>query len=206
MADGIGDEPTLDAMFGWLEQSPLPEDYRTEIVGGHVFASPQRDTHWEITAGIHEQLRARYPRKRLKSDVRIDYPGYLNGFATDVTLLAEDAEKDDKGLWLCQDVEFVAEVISKRTAANDYGPKKTAYAEAEVPVYLIADPYQGRCFLYTHPKNGEYTTETKLPFGDDVDLSDTVVGLTLKTDEFPRDQGLSRSGTSGGWREECRPP
>ncbi|MGY1498814.1 Uma2 family endonuclease [Streptomyces sp. QTS52] len=188
MADGIGDEPTLDAMFEWLEQSPLPQGYRTEIVGGHVFVSPQRDTPLEITADIHEQLGATYSRKGLKSDVRIDYPGYLNGFATDVTLLAEDAAKDDKGLWRYQDVEFVAEVISKKTAANDYGPKKSAYADAEVPVYLIADPYQGRCFLCTHPKNGEYATETKLSFGD------TVVGLTLKTDEFPRDQ-TPRSGT-----------
>lgn len=182
-----GNELTLDTMFEWLEKSPIPDGYRVEIVGGNIFMSPQRDTHWEIIAAIYDQLRTKYPRKRVKSDVRIDYPGNLNGFSSDVTLMTEGAEKNDKGLWRCQDVEFVAEVISKKTAANDYGPKKTAYAEAEVPVYLIADPYQGRCFLYTHPKNGEYATETKLSFGDDVDLSDTVVGLTLKTDEFPRD-------------------
>lgn len=182
-----GNELTLDTMFEWLEKSPIPDGYRVEIVGGNIFMSPQRDTHWEIIAAIYDQLRTKYPRKRVKSDVRIDYPGNLNGFSSDVTLMTEGAEKNDKGLWRCQDVEFVAEVISKKTAANDYGPKKTAYAEAEVPVYLIADPYQGRCFLYTHPKNGEYATETKLAFGDDVDLSDTVVGLTLKTDEFPRD-------------------
>lgn len=182
-----GNELTLDTMFEWLEKSPIPDGYRVEIVGGNIFMSPQRDTHWEIILDIVEQLRTKYPRKRVKSDVRIDYPGNLNGFSSDVTLMTEGAEKSDKGLWRCQDVEFVAEVISKKTAANDYGPKKTAYAEAEVPVYLIADPYQGRCFLYTHPKNGEYATETKLAFGDDVDLSDTVVGLTLKTDEFPRD-------------------
>ncbi|WP_371661657.1 Uma2 family endonuclease [Streptomyces sp. NBC_00280] len=181
------DKLTLDTMFEWLEKSPIPDGYRVEIVGGNIFMSPQRDTHWEIIAAIYDQLRVKYPRKRVKSDVRIDYPGHLNGFSSDVTLMTEGAEKGDNGLWRYQDVEFVAEVISKKTAANDYGPKKTAYAEAEVPVYLIADPYQGRCFLYTHPKNGEYATETKLPFGDDVDLGDTVVDLTLRTDEFPRD-------------------
>ncbi|MEV5527999.1 Uma2 family endonuclease [Streptomyces prunicolor] len=181
------DEITLDELFERIEKMPAPEGYKVEIVEGTVFMSPQRDTHWEIILDFVEQLRTKYPRKRVKSDVRIDYPGHLNGFATDVTAMAEGAEKTESGRWRHQDVEFVAEVISKGTAANDYGPKKAAYALAEVPVYVIADPYQGRCHIYTHPKGDDYTTETKVAFGDDLDLTDTVVGLALTTDEFPRD-------------------
>ncbi|MET9081117.1 Uma2 family endonuclease [Streptomyces sp. NPDC004237] len=181
------DEITLDEMFERIEKMPAPEGYKVEIVEGTVFMSPQRDTHWEIILDIVEQLRTKYPRKRVKSDVRIDYPGHLNGFATDVTLVAEGAAKTEKGLWLHQDVEFVAEVISKGTAANDYGAKKTAYAKAEVPVYLIADPYQRRCHVFTHPKGDDYATETRVDFGTDVDLTGTVVDLVLKTDEFPTD-------------------
>ncbi|WP_413801384.1 Uma2 family endonuclease [Streptomyces iranensis] len=184
MADG-SDELTLDMMFEWLEN--VPEGIKVEIVEGNIYMSPQRDTHWDITLDVVEQLRTQYPRKRIKSDVRIDYPGYLNGFATDVTLLAEGAVMNDKGLWLCQDVEFVAEVISRSTKGNDYGPKKTAYATAEVPVYLIADPYTGQCHLFTQPKAGDYLTTLTVPFGAELDLTNTVVGLTLKTDEFPRD-------------------
>ncbi|MGW2637504.1 Uma2 family endonuclease [Streptomyces sp. NPDC001348] len=181
------DTITLDEIFERLETMPVPEGYKVEIVEGFVYMSPQRDTHWEIIADIYEQLRTKYPRKRVKSDVRIDYPGHLNGFATDVTAMAEGAAKTEDGRWRHEDVEFVAEVISKGTAANDYGPKKAAYAKAEVPVYLIADPYQRRCHVYTHPKGDDYATETKVDFGDDVDLTDTVVGLTLTTDEFPCD-------------------
>ena len=103
-----GDELTLDMMFEWLEKMPVPEGYKAEIVGGHVFMTPQRDTHWDIIADIYYQLRAENPRKRLKSDVRIDYPGHLNGFASDVTLLAEGATKNDKGRWRCEDVVFIA--------------------------------------------------------------------------------------------------
>jgi Uma2 family endonuclease len=178
---------TLDEMFERLEKMPVPEGYKVEIVEGTVFMSPQRDTHWEIILDIVEQLRTKYPRKHLKSDVRIDYPGHLNGFATEVTAMAESAAKTEEGRWRYEDVEFVAEVISKSTAANDYGPKKTAYATAEVPVYVIVDPYQGRCRIYTDPKEGDYEIETKVPFGKDLDLTDTVVGLTLTTDDFPRD-------------------
>ena len=177
-------EQILDEMF---DQMTIPEGYKAEIVEGIVYMSPQRDTHWEIIAGIYEQLRTKYPRKRVKSDVRIDYPGNLNGFATDVTLVSETAEKNAKGLWLWQDVVFVAEVISKGTAQNDYGPKRTAYATAEVPVYLVADPYQGKCHLYTQPKGGEYVSELTVAFGTDVGMTDTTVGLTLDTTEFPRD-------------------
>ncbi|MYT06607.1 Uma2 family endonuclease [Streptomyces sp. SID5470] len=99
----------------------------------------------------------------------------------------EGAAKAEGGHWSYEDVEFVAEVISKGTAANDYGPKKAAYATAEVPVYVIADPYQGRCHIYTDPKGSDYEVETRVPFGKHVDLTHTVVGLTLKTQEFPRD-------------------
>ncbi|MEV0640250.1 Uma2 family endonuclease [Streptomyces sp. NPDC050619] len=185
MAEEDG-ELTLDELFESLERT-TPEGYKVEIVEGAIFMSPQRDTHWEIIADIFEQLRTKYPRKRVKSDVRVDYPGHLNGFASDVTLVAEGAAKTPGGLWRFQDVEFVAEVISKGTSQNDYGTKRLAYAAAEVPVYLIADPYQGKCHLYTQPKKGEYLSELSVAFGTDVDMTTTPLGLTLKTDEFPRD-------------------
>lgn len=177
-----GDELTLDMMFEWLEKMPIPEGYKTEIVGGHIFMAPQRDTRWEII----EQLRVKYPRKRVKSDVRIDYPGYLNGFASDVTLMTEGATRNGKGRWRCEDVEFIVEVISKKTAGNDYGPKKDTYAAAGVPVYLIVDPYTGEWHLHTLPKDGKYHGNARFDFGIEIDLTRTVVGLVLKTDEFPR--------------------
>ncbi|OXS31526.1 Uma2 family endonuclease [Streptomyces sp. XY006] len=186
MAEESG-ELTLDVMFEWLEKMPIPEGTKVEVVGGNIFMSPQRQTHFEIIFGILEQMRATYPLQRLASDVRVDFPGRLNGFACDVAAFRDRSVKDRNGRWRYQDVEFVAEVISKDTAGNDYGPKKAAYAQAGVPVYLVADPYTGICHVYTRPHKGDYATETKVPFGDEVDLTGTVVGLVLSTDEFPRD-------------------
>lgn len=123
----------------------------------------------------------------MKSDVRIDYPGHLNGFASDVTLLTESATKPDGGHWRHQDVAFVAEVISRSTAANDYGQKKAAYAAAGVPAYLIVDPYTGRCVLFSRPKGDDFLTTARVDFGDTIDLTDTPVSLVLETGEFPRD-------------------
>ncbi|MGP8299595.1 Uma2 family endonuclease [Streptomyces inhibens] len=179
-------EPTLDELFERLEQS-VPEGYKFEIVGGAVHMSPQRATHWETILDIVEHLRTRYPKKRVLSDVRIDFPGRLNGFASDVVAMAEDYAKTEKGRWRYQDIDFVAEVISEGTAANDYGPKKAVYAAAEVPVYVIADPYIGRCRVFTRPQDGNYKDDVTLVYGQPIDLTDTVVGITISTDDFPRD-------------------
>lgn len=47
--------------------------------------------------------------------------------------------------------------------------------------------YEGRCHVFTQPKKGEYVSGLKVAFGGELDLTDTVVGLTLSTDEFPRE-------------------
>ncbi|SCF69838.1 Putative restriction endonuclease [Streptomyces sp. DconLS] len=98
-----------------------------------------------------------------------------------------DATKDERGRWRHEDVDFVAEVISKGTAHNDYGPKKAAYALAGVPVYLIANPYQGMCHVYTEPKEDSYACELRVNYGTDVDMTTTALGLLIKTAHFPRD-------------------
>ncbi|MES5821728.1 Uma2 family endonuclease [Streptomyces sp. RG80] len=148
----------LDAWFERLERLPVPEGFRVEIVGGNVHITPQRDTHWEIIRRIVRALEDRFGRSvKVFSDVRIDFSGHENGFCPDVALLKDSATKDSEGRWRYQDVEFVA------------------------------DPYQGRCHIYTEPKGSEYEIETRVPFGKDLDLTGTIVDLTLRTDEFPRD-------------------
>ncbi|WP_326650746.1 Uma2 family endonuclease [Streptomyces sp. NBC_01750] len=178
----------LDEWFERLERMPVPEGIKVEIVGGVVFMSPQRSVHWQIIRRIVRALEDKFGMDvEVLSDVRIDFPGPENGFCPDVAKLRDGAVQDSRGRWRFEDVEFIAEVISKGTALNDYGPKKIAYALAEVPVFLIVDPYTGKCLLHTQPKDGDYMTETKVAFGQPVDLTGTPLGLTLTTGEFPRD-------------------
>ncbi|WP_438486310.1 Uma2 family endonuclease [Streptomyces sp. S186] len=180
-------EPTLDELFERLERMPVPEGYKVEIVEGAIFMSPQRDIHWQTIRRIVRALEDRFGMDVLAmSDVRIDFPGKRNGFCPDVAKLADNAKKED-GRWRYQDVEFVAEVISEKTAMNDYGPKKKIYATAEVPIYVIADPYAGRCRVFTHPQDGEYMRDLTLAYGEPIDLTDTVLGMTFDTKVFPRD-------------------
>ncbi|MGX2995368.1 Uma2 family endonuclease [Streptomyces sp. JNUCC 64] len=179
------DVPGLDELF---EQMSTPEGYRAEIVGGDVYMTPQRSAHWEIIRRVVRALEDRFGMDvAVLSDVRIDFPGELNGFAPDVVKLRDGAAPDGRGRWSHRDVEFITEVISRGTAANDYGPKLAAYAGAEVPVYVIADPYQGKCHVHLEPEGGEYRTITTVRFGTDLNLTATPVSLSLPTGAFPRD-------------------
>jgi Uma2 family endonuclease len=114
------DELTLDELFERLERMPVPEGYKVEIVEGSVHPSPQRWTHWEIIRKVLRQLENHLGEAaEIDSDVRIDFPGHLNGFAPDLVKIADDATPDARGLFAPQDIEFVMEVVSRSTAAND---------------------------------------------------------------------------------------
>lgn len=178
----------LDEMFELLERMPVPEGYKAEIVEGAVQMSPQRRTHWAIIESVLLQLKDRFGRlARTESDVRLDLPGYRNGFAPDLIKIADDAEPDQRGQWHFRDVQFVLEVISRETAANDYGRKKNAYAAAHVPVYVIADPYTGKCHAFGRPEKGAYESELTVAFGEKLDLSPLGFSLVLASEDFPRD-------------------
>ncbi|MBZ4321742.1 Uma2 family endonuclease [Streptomyces huiliensis] len=184
MADN--DDFSLDDLFDQLE--PVPEGYRVEVVRGVVHMSPQRTTHWDIIRRVLRQLENHFGEDaRITSDVRIDFPGYRNGFCPDLAKLADDATPDRKGKFSPYDVELIVEVISKGTAINDYGDKKETYAETGVPVYVIVDPYRAQCHVFASPKGNTYRSEVTVDFGDPIDLTRTPLGLTIRTDKFPRD-------------------
>ncbi|WP_223267877.1 Uma2 family endonuclease [Streptosporangium nondiastaticum] len=180
-------ESSSDDMFELLYDI-VPEGFKGEVVEGAIHMTPQRSTHWEIIADVFLQLTMHFGRdSKIMSDVRLDLPGDGNNFAPDLFKLPDDAKPNEEGRWRYQDVEFILEVISRGTADSDYGKKKAAYAAGEIPLYLIADPYTGRCHLHTLPKDGEYWGNLTVKFGQPVDLTDTVLGMTLQTDRFPRD-------------------
>lgn len=186
MADA--DTSGLEEEMALLERMTIPEGYKAEIVEGAVVVSPQRSTHWDIIELVLLQLKECFGRRaRTKSDVLIALPGHRNGFAPDLLKLSDDAKLDEAGRWSHRDVEFVLEVISRETRNNDYDTKRRAYALAGVPVYLIADPYTGKCHAFGRPEGETYENELTVKFGEDLDLAPLGMSLRLETEDFPRD-------------------
>jgi Uma2 family endonuclease len=185
MADCV--EPSRDEMFERLELA-FPEGFKIEIVEGGIHVTPQRYGHWDIIFKILLQLNAHFGEDaRITSDVRIDFPGDVNGFCPDIAKMVEGAEPDDEGRFSPEDIELLVEVISRGTARNDYGPKMATYARAGVPFYLIIDPYTGKCHAFSGPEGDAYENELTVKFGDPLEMKPLGLDFTLVTEKFPRD-------------------
>ncbi|MCZ7414880.1 MULTISPECIES: Uma2 family endonuclease [unclassified Streptomyces] len=74
-----------------------------------------------------------------------------------------------------------------RVGGGERHAEKAAYATAKVAVYLVVDPYVGRCRVFTLPRDGDSASELTVDFGTEINLKDTPVGLILTTDDFSRD-------------------
>jgi Uma2 family endonuclease len=183
----------LDEMFAAIEAAGTPEGYRWQIVEGQVVMSPQRDVHSHLIRFLIHPVEDLIGRDSLRvlTDVRVDFPGYLNGFAPDMTLVVEGAQptvgENGEERYGYQDLEIAAEVVSKSSRRTDYGVKLSTYAEAGVPVYVIADPIKALVTVYSEPVEGVYQminthhfgAKLSIPYGD---------GIVIDTAVWPRDK------------------
>ncbi|OEV05347.1 Uma2 family endonuclease [Streptomyces oceani] len=180
------DPSGLDEQLALLEQMTIPEGYKAEIVGGAVVVSPRRKKHWRIIELVLLQLKRTFGEEaNTLSDVLLPLPGRGNSFSPDLLKLSDTADADESDSVNYQDVELVVEVISRQTRGNDYGPKCEVYASAQVPIYLIADPYTGKCHAFGRPNGETYENELTVKFGEDLDLTTLGMELRLETKKFP---------------------
>ncbi|PWI44002.1 Uma2 family endonuclease [Streptomyces sp. ICBB 8177] len=177
---------TLDEMFELIEAMNVPEGYRAEIIEGEIVLNPQRATHATIIRKFTRALEAaRGEDAPILWDVRVDFPGTLNGYAPDVTLVADNAAKALGGRYGYRDVELVAEVVSYSSKRDDYGSKLDTYAAAGVPEYVIVDPRPGLVHVFSEPRDGTYRETQSYPFGISFVLP--VSQIPLDTANWPRD-------------------
>ncbi|MET9291581.1 Uma2 family endonuclease [Streptomyces sp. NPDC003077] len=186
MATGAG-STALDAMFALIEDMNVPAGYRAEIIEGRIVLNPHSRTHSTIIRMLTRSIEdARgLATAKVLWDVRMDFPGSLNGFAPDVALVADAAEHMDNGDYHYSDAELVAEVVSPSSHRDDYDTKLKTYAAAEVPTYVIADPKTGCVHVHHDPKDGEYQDVSTYAFGMTFTLP--FPDITIDTTLWPRD-------------------
>ncbi|MCC3773599.1 Uma2 family endonuclease [Streptomyces sp. UNOB3_S3] len=188
----VRDSAELDAMFDEIENLNLPADYRVEIIEGEIVMNPQRKVHARIIQLLTMSLADTLGRNaNVLWDVRVDFPGHLNGFAPDVALVKEGAEEDDAGNHDYRDVEFVAEVVSRGSRRADYEAKLNVYAVAGVPTYLIVDPKSGLVHVHHDPREGTYIDEVVYTFGSTFTLPHPKAAID--TSLWPRDRRAPRA-------------
>ncbi|GGX31702.1 Uma2 family endonuclease [Streptomyces chryseus] len=78
------------------------------------------------------------------------------------------------------------EITSKGNASHDRSAKQKAYAQGDVPLYLLIDRYDEggpAVTLFSDPRNGMYRTGLRKPFGEPVALPEPF-GSELDTAGF----------------------
>ncbi|TVL93536.1 hypothetical protein CD790_00215 [Streptomyces sp. SAJ15] len=181
----VMDSARLDEMFDLIEAMNVPAGYRAEVIEGEIVMNPQRFVHSTIIRRINRSLEDVCGLEaNILWDVRIDFPGALNGYCPDVALLADDAKEDENGGWDYRDVRLVAEVVSRGSRRDDYDAKLKVYAAAGVPTYVIADPKTGYVHVHHAPQNGEYTDVSTYAFGTKFPLP--FPEATIDTTNWPR--------------------
>ncbi|WP_225836175.1 Uma2 family endonuclease [Streptomyces sp. NK08204] len=165
--------------------------YRVEIIGGHLLVTPSPDAPHAraltglmipfIAAGLHGG------ETEVLQNVGLWLPTGDEDYVIP-DLVVVDADIDDHFISNnCYDpgcFRLVLEVTSSNWK-DDLKTKVVAYAQAQVPVYVVVDRKHQRLHVLTEPAEGEYGSHRVYSPGESVTLPDSVgAKVTLDATEI----------------------
>lgn len=173
---------TADDLLEVFDNLAVPAGYRAELIEGEIVVSPPPDgDHEHIVAELNWQV-----SRRAATEL---YASGAKGIITPSGRLVPDSTIGPRSLfrgrdpWMRPDgVAMVVEVTSTR-AGKDREVKRQAYAEAEIPLYLLVDRGAGEAICYSEPADGTYRADIRVPFGKGLDLPEPF-GFPLDTASF----------------------
>lgn len=167
----------LEAANQLMEQNP---GFRVEIIGGVIIVTPPPDAPHAraltklmrpfIAAGLDDG------ETEVLQGVGVWLPTGPEDYAIP-DLVVADADLDEHHIENnCYDpacFRLVLEVTSSNYN-NDLRNKVAAYADANIPVYVIVDRKNDRVHVLTHPAPGKYENHTLHARGHQVTLPDSI--------------------------------
>jgi Uma2 family endonuclease len=163
--------------------------FRAELVDGEIIVSPTPDgQHETIIVAVDDWVREAHGLRLHRNLTLICPEGeYVpDGIAAPKGAFAgrEWHSKPDG-------VVMVLEVTSGdgrsvKSAERDRGPKRTGYAAAGIPLYLLVDRLDGRdgrVTIFSEPRGGDYHCSAAVMIGDQLAVPAPLKGV-LDTHEF----------------------
>ncbi|MER8035218.1 Uma2 family endonuclease [Streptomyces hydrogenans] len=182
----------MDTSSAWdvLDGANLPEGFRVEITNGKIIMTPQGEQRWKVILRAAPQIEQQLAgHGDILSDVMIDFPSSLWGYAPDLAIIAPGSERNKRGRFEWHSLEAVLETVSLSTRDNDFEKKLRMYAECAIPLYVIIDPSEHVCAIHRRPtRRGTYEEQERIPFGKDLVLPLEGREIVVKTDGFPRSE------------------
>lgn len=157
---------------------------RVEILQGRLIVTPPPDgSHALSLTWLVEAFGGAGARKvglRYVQGIGLWLPALPDDFAVpDFSVVDEDFRDAhvQKNCYAPNVFRMVVEVTSSNWS-DDLGPKVECYAQACIPVYLIADRKHDEVLLYQHPADGKYPDPQRYKRGRSVPIPESV-GVTL---------------------------
>ncbi|MFF4251904.1 Uma2 family endonuclease [Streptomyces sp. NPDC001663] len=172
----------LIEFFGTLD---VPEGIRAELLRGDVVMTRSPDvvhncTVADVQDGVPRSRWRRLQRQYVEMHRETSEP------VPDIVVLERGAGLDSGRLVPVEAVTMLVEVVSRASAHRDYVTKRSIYAGAGVPVYLIVDPAATACRVLTEPygsgERADYRCQRDWRYGETLHLP--VLDTGIDTREF----------------------
>ncbi|MEV5526069.1 Uma2 family endonuclease [Streptomyces prunicolor] len=162
-----------------------PEGMRAELLRAEIVLTVSPGlAHNAIVATVQDQI-PRQDWRRLQTQ-RVAIPEEPSEPQPDLVVIERGAGPDDGRLMPAEVITLLVEVVSANSIHRDYSVKRSIYAAANVPGYLIIDPVMAQCVLLTEPtgtgEDADYRWRRITKFGDLTPLE--PIGIELDTSEF----------------------
>jgi Uma2 family endonuclease len=188
-------EPDAPYGQGWdelvrvWEGTDAPEGCKVEIIEEIITVSPGLSKDHNLSASrLHRRLLTVIPEDwEITQTQGISLPGAGGLYIPDLMVLPAKSMTGPGNLVPAGEALLVVEITSRSNANHDRISKAHGYAKAEVPLYLLLDPWHsGRptATLFGEPEAGTYRVLRSVEYGEKLSLPEPF-GLDIDTGEFP---------------------
>ncbi|MFF4835669.1 Uma2 family endonuclease [Streptomyces sp. NPDC001315] len=186
MATGIRHRPQMDSSDFEELAAHAPEHVTLEFINGRIGVKPVPDgDHAEIIRWVMQRCMQQRPDLWLYAEQGLRVEEYRRGHARPDGALAPVDTFAGQGEWAePRGVLMVVEITSydEDTDRRDRVEKPIAYAQADIPVYLLIDRDSCDVTVFSEPEDGKYRTSLTVAFGHTVALPG--LDITLDTEAF----------------------
>ncbi|MBC2874567.1 MULTISPECIES: Uma2 family endonuclease [Streptomyces] len=165
---------TTEEMRVWGAVDTAFPDVHAEMIDGEVcIETVVTSAHGQMAMSVGAQMLAKWCVMTATDTVCDGWRG-TTCLRPDIAVADPAYRGTNHDVFPAEKLLLVGEVVSESNPGNDTRRKLTKYAQAGVPCYLVVDPIQGECLLYSLPDNGRYRAKVESKFGDPVSVGAPV--------------------------------
>ena len=178
-----------DGLLQTWRELDVPKGWRAEIIDGEITVTPPPALpHNGIASLLHRVLARGLPDDlAICQTLGVAIPAVEGLYEPDLCVLPRRLLEGEGTEVAGGELLLTVEITSKRNARRDRKTKLWGYAHGPVPLYLLIDRYHSdgpAVTLYSEPRDGHYRRQTRVPFGESIELPEPI-SLTLETKDFP---------------------